>query len=75
MSSEQTTTMTVTDFRSLVQKLETFRQGLPEGEQAALERLIQEALLVVAGDNDVQGFDLNSLPVPEGDILQAFGVA
>ena len=75
MSNEQTITMSAADARSLAQKLEEFNRSLTPGEQAAFQRLMEEAMTVAVGGEDVRGYSLSTLPIPEGNLLQAFGVA
>jgi hypothetical protein len=75
MTDEQTITMTAADARSLAQKLEQFSQTLSPGEQAALQRLLDEAMTVAVGGEDVRGYSLSTLPLPEGDLMKAFGVS
>ena len=75
MSNQQVATMTAADFASVAQKLEQFSCGLAPGEQAVLQALLHQALAAAAGDSEVSGYDLRSIPLPQGDILRAFGVA
>ena len=75
MTAQSTVSMTPEDFRAVAQKLEQFSRGLPSGEQAALGELLRQAIMAAGGESDVTGYDLNSVPFPQGDVLQAFGVA
>ena len=75
MTNEQMVSMTRADFQSLSEKLEQFGRSLPAGERDALGVLLQQAMIAASGDSEVSGYDMGRIPIPDGDLLHAFGLS